>query len=264
MQKEFKRVLVRRHGEVAVLSLNHPETLNAISAEMIAGLMEALDFTAGSGVRALVVTGEGRGFCSGANLAEGLAEGADIPAAIGKRMEHGYHPLLRKLRDFPAPIVTAVNGPAVGIGMSLAMMGDLIAAARSAYFLHSFARIGLVPDGGSTWLLPRLIGLARARELSLLCERLTAEKALEWGLINRVFDDGTLMDESLKLAETLAHGPTVALAAMRQLYWESPQNGYERQLDLERECQQRAAATGDFVEGVSAFLQKRGPAFRGQ
>lgn len=264
MRTEFDRVYVVRHGDVAVLTLNHPEVVNAISTRMILGAMQALDFVAQSGFRAMVITGEGRGFCSGANLTEGLTEERDLPSLIVKRMDEGYHPLLRRLRDFPMPILTAVNGPAVGIGMSFALMGDVIAAGRSAYFQHSFARIGLVPDGGSTWLLPRLIGLARARELSLLAEKLAADQALAWGLINRVFDDQALLNECLRLAEQLAQGPTVALTAMRRMYWESPQNGYEQQLEVERENQQRAGATQDFIEGVGAFLQKRRPVFKGQ
>ena len=265
MRTEFERVYVVAHGPAAMLALNHPEVVNAISAPMIEGMMRALDFVEQSGFRALVITGEGRGFCSGANLAEGLAEGAtDIPSSIAIRMDRGYHPLLLRLRDFPVPIVTAVNGAAVGIGMSLALMGDIIAAGRTAYFQHSFARIGLVPDGGSTWLLPRLIGLARARELSMLAEKLTAEQALAWGLVNRVFDDATLRDEALSLARRLADGPSVALAAMRRMYWQSPHNSYEQQIELERENQLRAGATQDFIEGVSAFLEKRKPVFRGQ
>ena len=267
MPTEFERIRVTRQGDTALLVLNHPEIVNAISAKMIGGALLALDFVArpDNGFRALVITGEGRGFCSGANLAEGLAEdAADIPAAIGARLDKLYHPLLRQLRDLPLPIVTAVNGPAVGIGMSIALMGDIVVAARSAYFLQGFARIGLVPDGGSTWLLPRLIGLARARELSLLAEKLPAEKALEWGLINRVFPDEALLDEAGKLAGKLAEGPTVALAAMRRLYWASPLNSYEQQLDLERQCQMEAGGTQDFVEGVSAFLQRRPSGFTGK
>jgi 2-(1,2-epoxy-1,2-dihydrophenyl)acetyl-CoA isomerase len=265
MRTDFDRIYVTAHDTVAVLTLNDPAVVNAISAPMMEGFTEALDFVERSGFRALVITGEGRGFCSGANLAEGLAEGAtDIPSSIAIRMDRGYHPLLLRLRDFPVPIVTAVNGAAVGIGMSFALMGDLIAAGRLAYFQHAFARIGLVPDGGSTWLLPRLVGLARARELSLLAEKVSAEQALTWGLINRVFDDDTLLSDSIGLARGLAGGPTVALAAVRRLYWQSPHNTYEEQLELERECQLRAGATQDFIEGVSAFLEKRKPVFKGR
>jgi len=267
MRTDFERVYVVKHGNTALLTLNHPEVMNAASAKMIGGASAALDFAVNpeNGFRAVVITGEGRAFCSGANLSEGPAEGAtDIPASIGIRLDKLYHPFLRKLRDLPLPIVTAVNGAAAGIGMSFALMGDLVLAGRSAYFLQAFAKIGLVPDGGSTWLLPRLIGLARARELSLLAEKLPAEKALEWGLINRVVDDAVLVEEALKVAEKLAQGPTVALAAMRRMYWESPHNTYEQQLDVERQSQQRAGGTEDFMEGVGAFLQKRPPSFKGK
>ena len=171
---------------------------------------------------------------------------------------------MRRLRDLKLPLITAVNGAAAGVGMSMALMGDLIVAARSAYFLQAFTRIGLVPDGGSTWLLPRMIGLARARELSLLAERLPAEKALEWGLINRVCDDAALLDEALRLATKLADGPTVALGMTRQLYNASPTNSFEGQIDLERAMQSAAGRTEDFVEGVGAFLQKRPAKFKGK
>jgi 2-(1,2-epoxy-1,2-dihydrophenyl)acetyl-CoA isomerase len=143
-------------------------------------------------------------------------------------------------------------------------MADFVVAARSAYFLQAFARIGLVPDGGSTWLLPRLIGLARAKELSLLAEKLPVEKALEWGLISRVVDDAVLHDEALKLAERLASGPTKTFGLVRQLYWQSPHNSFEQQLDREREAQEQAGRTKDFAEGISAFLQKRPAKFQGQ
>jgi 2-(1,2-epoxy-1,2-dihydrophenyl)acetyl-CoA isomerase len=148
--------------------------------------------------------------------------------------------------------------------MSFALMGDLILCARSSYFLQAFRRIGLVPDCGSTWILPRLIGKARSVELSLLGERLPAEKALEWGLVNRVFDDAALMDETMKLAHDLANGPTVSLSLIRKMYWESSENSFEEQINLEFESQRVAGATDDFKEGVSAFLEKRPAKFKGK
>jgi 2-(1,2-epoxy-1,2-dihydrophenyl)acetyl-CoA isomerase len=263
VRRDFERAHLTAHGSVAVLTMNHTEVLNALSPKMVAGLHAALDEIEKSetGFRALLLTGEGRAFCSGANLTEPAADRGSLK--VSAPLENVYHPFLRRLRDLKLPLVTAVNGAAAGIGMSIALMGDLVVAARSAYFLQAFARIGLVPDGGSTWLLPRLIGLARAKELSLLAEKLPAEKALEWGLINRVCDDIRLMDEALALATRLAEGPTATLALTRRLYWESPQNTLEQQLACEAAAQDAAAATGDFREGIRAFGEKRRPDFQG-
>ncbi len=263
MRTDFDRAYVTAHGKVAVLTLNHPEAMNAAGTKLVKGAAAALSFIENkdNGFRAMILTGEGRGFCSGANLAERGAPGEE--PGVGHALEYIYHPFLRRLRDLSIPFVTAVNGAAAGVGMSIALMGDLVVASRSAYFLQAFTRIGLVPDGGSTWLLPRLIGLARAKELSLLAERLPAEKALEWGLINRVTGDNELLEEALKLANQLADGPS-SLAVTRSLYWQSPHNTYEEQLDLERLSQERAQKTQDFVEGVTAFLQKRPAKFQGK
>lgn len=258
MTQSFDRVTVSADGRVAVLALNHPEVLNAVSARIIAGAMAALDFIENDAqFRALVLTGEGKAFCAGANLSE-IAPGL----SAGDMLEQVYHPFLRRLTHFRWPVVTAVNGPAVGIGMSFALSGDLTIAARSAFFQQGFSKLGLVPDGGSSWLLPRLIGLARARELALLSEKLPAEKALEWGLINCVADDAGLRPEAMALAEKLADGPA-ALALTRRLFWESPGNGYEEQLALEQAAQQRASESADFQEGLAAFHQKRPPRFTG-
>jgi 2-(1,2-epoxy-1,2-dihydrophenyl)acetyl-CoA isomerase len=210
-------------------------------------------------VRCVIITGAGRGFCAGANLQPAAGERADA----GMLLETVFHPFLRRLRELAVPLVTAVNGAAAGVGMSFALMGDLVLCGRSAYFLQAFRRIGLVPDGGSTWLLPRLIGKARATELSLLGERLPADKALEWGLVNRVFADDELMEKAREMGRELASGPTVALGLIRQLYWESPDNTYEQQLNLERQMQRKAGASADFKEGVQAFRQKRPAKFKG-
>jgi 2-(1,2-epoxy-1,2-dihydrophenyl)acetyl-CoA isomerase len=262
MRKEFERAHVTAHGPVAVLMMNHPEVMNAVSMKMVEGLIAALEhIEANADFRAVILTGEGRGFCSGANLSE--IPKSEGPRDAGVALETGYHPLLRRLRNLRMPVVTAVNGAAAGVGMSLALMGDIILAARSAYFLQAFARIGLVPDGGSTWLLPRFIGLARARELSMLAEKLPAETALEWGLINRVCDDAALMDEALKLATRLAEGPS-SLSLVRRLYWETANNSFEQQIDLERWSQRQAGFSEDFIEGITAFLQKRPARFRGK
>ena len=262
---QFKYVTLDIDGAVALLTLDHQEVMNAVSIDMLGGLTEALDEIEGrkAEVRCLVITGAGRAFCTGANL-----QGRDKPkpgrSNAGAALETAFHPFLRRLRNLHCPIITAVNGPAAGAGMSFALMGDMILVARSAYFLQAFRRIGLVPDCGSTWLLPRLIGKARAVELSLLGEKLPAEKALEWGLVNRVYDDAALMGEAMKLAHELAAGPTVALSLIRQLYWESPENSYEDQLNLEFESQRIAGGAEDFKEGVTAFLEKRPANFKGR
>jgi len=252
----FDGVTVSANGRIATLTLNRPDSVNALSASMMAGLNAALGTVETGGFRALILTGNGRGFCSGADMKELAAHRTE---GAGLVLERVFHPFFRRLRDLDMPIVTAVNGPAVGIGMSLALMGDLIVAARSAYFLLSFSRIGLVPDGGITWLLPRLIGLARARELALLAEKLPAEKALEWGLINRVVDDAQLMEEAQALAQRLANGPA-ALPLARKLFWD--RESYEAQLAWEAEAQQRAGVSEDFAEGLAAFQEKREPVFR--
>lgn len=264
----FERAKVEIHGNVGVLTLDHADVLNAVSPEMLAGLTQAMNYIEDPkhGLRALILTGQGRGFCAGANLTGGpasLSSGTEARDA-GAALETMYHPFLRRLRYLKIPLITAVNGVAAGVGMSFALMGDMILAARSAYFLQAFRRIGLVPDGGSTWLLPRLVGLARAKELSLMGEKLSAEKALEWGLINRVFDDAKLMDEAMALARELADGPTIALGQIRELYWKSPDNTYEEQLNAERWAQRTAGRAEDFPEGVAAFIGKRKAQFKGR
>jgi len=262
---QFKHVTLDFDGSVAILKLDHPEVMNAVSMDMLAGLGEALDAIDDrrSEVRCLVMTGTGRAFCAGANL-QGRDNQKPGKSNAGATLETGYHPFLRRLRNLHCPIVTSVNGVAAGAGMSFALMGDMILCARSSYFLQAFRRIGLVPDCGSTWLLPRLIGKAHSVELSLMGEKLPAEKALEWGLVNRVYDDAALADETMKLANELASGPTIALSLIRKLYWVSEDNSFEDQLDLEQQYQRVAGAAEDFKEGVSAFLAKRPAQFKGK
>ena len=263
---QFKHCTLDFEGPVAVLKLDHQEVMNAVSMDMLAGLAEALDEVEANkaNVRCLVLTGAGRAFCTGANLQGRSQQQKPGRSNAGASLETAFHPFLRRVRNLHCPLVTAVNGPAAGAGMSFALLGDMILVARSAYFLQAFRRIGLVPDCGSTWLLPRLVGKARAIELSLMGERLPAEKALEWGLINRVYDDGALMEEAMKLARELASGPTVALSLIRKLYWDSEENSFEEQLNLEYQSQRIAGTTDDFKEGVTAFLEKRPAKFAGK
>ena len=263
---QFKHCTLDIDGTVAFLKLDHQEVMNAVSMDMLGGLTEAMDAIEErrNEVRCVVLTGAGRAFCTGANLQGRGQQQKPGKSNAGAALETGFHPFLRLLQNLHCPLVTAVNGPAAGAGMSFALMGDMILVARSAYFLQAFRRIGLVPDCGSTWLLPRLIGKARSVELSLMGERLPAEKALEWGLINRVYDDGELMGEAMKLARELAAGPTVALSLIRQLFWESPENSFEDQLNLEFRSQRIAGASEDFTEGVTAFLEKRPAKFAGK
>ncbi|MBV9531299.1 MAG: enoyl-CoA hydratase/isomerase [Bradyrhizobium sp.] len=263
---QFTHAILKIDGKVAVLTLDHQEVMNAVSMEMLGGLAEALDVIdeKKADIRCVVLTGAGRAFCTGANLQGRNTQKRPGRSNAGAALETGFHPFLRRLRNLHCPLVTAVNGPAAGAGMSFALMGDMILCARSAYFLQAFRRIGLVPDCGSTWLLPRQVGRARAIELSLMGERLPAEKALEWGLVNRVYDDAVLTEETMRLAHELADGPTVALSLIRTLHWDSPENSFEDQLNLEFQSQRAAGSTEDFREGVTAFLEKRPAKFAGK
>ena len=262
----YERIRLTFDGPVAVLTLAHPATLNAMSRQMLTEMRDALDVISAPArdARCVVLTGEGRAFCSGANLSDGDigASGAGFDASA--LLDEVYHPVLRRFRALGRPLVTALNGATVGVGMSFALMGDLIFAAKSAYFLQAFRRIGLIPDGGATWLLPRLIGLARAKELSFLAEKLPAEKALDWGLINRVYDDDALMPRTMALAHDLAAGASVALGHLHRLYAESPDNSYEEQLARERDAQKLCGQSHDFAEGLAAFAEKRPPNFEGR
>ncbi len=259
----YQKVKFALNDGLAVVTMNDPATLNAVTVEMTAELGDALS-RAASDARAVLLTGEGRAFCSGANLASGAppldAEG--LPD-LGARLENTFNPFVTMLRDLPIPLVTAVNGAAAGIGCSFALMGDLIVAGESAYFLEAFRRIGLVPDGSATYHLPRMIGRARAMEMMLLGDKLPAAKALEWGLINRCVPDAELMPTAMALALDLARGPTKTLGLIRRLGWASFDNVWAEQLHAEREAQRVAGRSEDFREGVQAFFEKRPTNFKG-
>jgi 2-(1,2-epoxy-1,2-dihydrophenyl)acetyl-CoA isomerase len=259
----MERISLDFDGKVAIVKFNHPEVMNAIGAQMLGDFSDAVAELSNpsNGARCMLLTGEGRSFCAGANLQD--TGRSERKGGAGGGLRGGHNPLLLTLRDLDMPIVTAVNGAAAGVGMSFAMMGDIVCASKAGFFLQAFARIGLVPDGGSTFLLPRLIGWGRAMELSMLAERLPAEQAHEWGLVNRLFDDNdALMDGAMGLARRLADGPK-SLALIRHAYWSTWNNAYEQQLDLEARLQNQAGATSDHTEGVAAFLEKRDASFTG-
>ncbi len=261
----MERMSLEFEGKVAVLKFNHPDVMNAVGRQMLGDFGQAIAEIrkASNGARCVLLTGEGRGFCAGANLQDD-AKSEDDGGGAGGSLRHGYHPLLFELRGLDMPIVTAVNGAAAGVGMSFAMIGDIVCASKSGYFLQAFARIGLVPDGGSTFMLPRLVGWGRAMELSLLAERLPAEKAYDWGLVNKLFEDNdALIEGAMGIAQQLANGPR-SLALIRKAYWSTWQNSFEQQLELEADLQNQAGGSRDFAEGVSAFLEKRDAEFKGE
>jgi len=266
---DYKKIKVEVTDGVAVVTMADPTTMNAAGLDLAEELSHAFRSLAAGKIeaRAIVLTGEGRGFCSGANLSGGGAAGRELDVDgkpdAGRALETVYNPLVSLMRDTPLPLVTAVNGAAAGIGCSFGLLGDIIVAGESAYFLQAFRRIGLVPDGGSTYLLPRAIGRARAMEMALLGEKIGAAKALEWGLVNRVTSDADLLPTAIGIAKELANGPA-SLGQIRKLIWDSLDSDWAGQLTAERKAQRIAGKTHDFVEGVSAFLQKRIAAFTGR
>ena len=260
----WQTILFEAADGVATLTLNRPDRLNSFNAQMheeVAGVLGTVESE--PAIRALLITGAGRGFCAGQDLNLREAAGAgDFDA--GAAIERYYNPLVRRLRALRKPVIAAVNGPAAGGGANLALACDIVLAARSASFLQAFCRIGLVPDTGGTWFLPRLAGSARALGLMLLGEPLPAETAAAWGLIWKVVDDGRLMEEARALAKKLADGPTMGLGLIKEALNRSLEQGLDAQLDTERELQRIAAKSADFGEGVAAFLEKRPARFTGR
>jgi 2-(1,2-epoxy-1,2-dihydrophenyl)acetyl-CoA isomerase len=256
--------LERRDGELRI-TLNRPDTMNAWNKQLGADLLAAVrEAAADDAVRAVVVTGAGRGFSSGADLRSGFDPTPEGHPDVETVLHEVYHPIITGLRELPKPVLAAVNGPAVGIGCSLALACDLIVARESAYFLLAFVNIGLVPDGGSSLLLPERVGLARATEMAMLGERIGARQALEWGLINRVTADDAFDATVDELAARLAAGPTRSYAGIKRQFNAWLFTRMAAQLDLEASIQQQSAASGDFLEGVQAFLEKRPAAFSGR
>ena len=246
---------------VATIRLARPDSLNALNSALVDELRRAVESLPGSGARALLLTGDGRGFSSGADLAGG---GGGLPDDAGMALEKHFNPLVEAIFALSIPVIAAVNGPAAGAGCSLALAADIVVAARSAYFLQAFVNIGLVPDAGATWLLPRLAGRARAMEMMMLGERISAEQAASWGMISRVVPDEDLESEAVALATRLAQGPTVALGLIRKMARDSAHLSLTEALDAERAAQREAGNSRDFKAAIFAFLEKRQPRFEGR
>ena len=261
----YETVIWEESGGVGRITLNRPETLNAWTAEFGRELKQVVNEDAADpGVRAVLVTGAGRGFSSGADLKAGFDPHPDDGRPdVKKELHQLYHPIIAGIRRLEKPVVAAVNGPAVGIGCSLALACDLVLAAESSYFGLAFVNIGLMPDGGSTLFVPAAVGKARAFQMALLGERISAGKALDWGLVNYVHPDDRLMDEAGALVEKLAAGPTRSYAGSKKALNQMLYPQMDEQLDLEAELQHGLARTNDFMEGAMAFVEKREPAFTG-
>ena len=257
-------ILVEQRAGYRVITFNRPDKLNAFNEAMHLALRKAIDDAeADESCRALLITGAGRAFCTGQDLSDRLLKPSEAPVPRNSLEQH-YNPLVRKLRELHLPVIAAVNGVAAGAGANIALACDIVIASLKASFIQSFTRVGLIPDSGGTWFLPRLVGDARARGLALLAQELPAEKAADWGLIWRAVDDENLMHEAARICEHFAMAPTQGLALIKRALNESATNTLDTQLDLERDLQRAASLTPDYAEGVRAFMEKRKPNFTGR
>ncbi|HVN34211.1 MAG TPA: 2-(1,2-epoxy-1,2-dihydrophenyl)acetyl-CoA isomerase PaaG [Casimicrobiaceae bacterium] len=261
----YESILFAIDGGIARLTLNRPDRLNSFNDAMHAEVRDALDRVGGdASVRVLLLTGAGRGFCAGQDLGDRAVAPDEAPVDLGASIERNYKPFVLRLRSLPLPVVCAVNGVAAGAGANIALACDIVVAAKSASFIQAFAKIGLIPDSGGTWFLPRLVGSARAMGLALLGDKLTAEEAASWGLIWRCVDDEQLSTAVEKLLQQLAQAPTRGLAAIKRALDASAGNTLALQLDLERDLQRTLGQSADYREGVAAFTAKRPPRFTGR
>jgi 2-(1,2-epoxy-1,2-dihydrophenyl)acetyl-CoA isomerase len=260
----YETILYAVDAGVARITLNRPDRLNSFTTAMHAELRDALGRVAADGGRVLVLTGAGRGFCAGQDLGDRAVAPGEKGVDLGASIEQNYGPLVRTLRALPMPVIAAVNGVAAGAGANVALACDLVIATRSASFIQPFARLGLVPDSGGTWLLPRLVGTARAMGLALLGDKLSAEQAAEWGLIWRCVDDADFASTVDSIAGRLAAAPTLGLARTKAAIYGGATRAFDAQLDVERDFQRELGWSKDYAEGVAAFTEKREPRFTGR
>ncbi|MGL1832113.1 2-(1,2-epoxy-1,2-dihydrophenyl)acetyl-CoA isomerase PaaG [Rhodocyclaceae bacterium SMB388] len=267
MSTEFETIRFEVVDAVATLTLNRPDRLNSFTDRMHEEVRSALDAVKSGrrdgSVRVLLLTGAGRGFCAGQDLSDRAVAPGDAPLDLGASIEKNYKPLVMTLRALELPVIAAVNGVAAGAGANVALACDLVFAARSASFIQSFSKLGLIPDTGGSWILPRLVGPARAMGLALLGDKLSAEQAEQWGLIWKCLDDDALMPTVTQLAAQLAKGPTFGFAQTKKAIWASSTHDFEQQLELERNMMTVCGRSNDYREGVAAFMAKRTPQFRG-
>ena len=261
----YETIKFKVENGYASLLFNRPKSLNSFNTRMHQETADALAQVArNKDIRALLITGAGRAFCAGQDLADISVDSGQAPVDIGEILETWYNPLIRRIRDLPMPVLCAVNGVAAGAGANIALACDLVIAADSAKFIQAFCKIGLLPDSGGTWILPRLVGIARAKALMLLGTPLSAADAVDWGLIYKVVPADELLHEAQQLCAHLATQPTLALAAIKNALAQSFTNELNSQLDIERDLQHQLGNSDDYQEGASAFLEKRAPHFNGK